>query len=131
MSLRSSPAQFIRLCSAYLNLFHTEFVLFRSEMSSAAVSIAKGLVLLVASLALFLIAVVLLAEAAVAALTFVGWPTHWADLCVAVSIAMIATIAWIIGTNVLRHSSLLPHRTVNQLRKDFEFAKDQMGWHRQ
>jgi hypothetical protein len=59
----------MRTFNAYLNLFHTEYLLFRVEMSSLAARVAKGLGLLIMALMLFLIAIVLLVEAAVAALT--------------------------------------------------------------
>jgi len=36
----------------------------------------------------------------------------------------------LIARTAFRRFTVIPHRTFSQLRKDFQFAKDGMGWNR-
>jgi hypothetical protein len=130
MSLRSLSAQFAALVGAYLRLFKTEQTLLRSELQGAASGLTRGVVLLVIAALFFLVAIVLFAEAGVTALTDNGWSAHWANLIVGLSVCAIGCILFLVGRSSLRRFSIVPHHTFTQIRKDFEFAREGMGWHR-
>jgi hypothetical protein len=131
MSLRSSPAALASLIGLYLRLFHTERALLKSEFQSAALGMVRAVILSALAAVCFLSTFILLIQAAVAALVERGWRAQWADLCVAVTVGMLGCILLLIGRTAFRRFGLIPHRTLRQIRKDFEFAKDGVRWRRQ
>jgi hypothetical protein len=130
MSLRSPPAQFASILAGYLRLLQSERTLLKTEFQAATSRLIRGVIFLLVGAIFFLIALILVVTAAVSVLVENGWPAHWADLCVALSVCVFGLVSVLIARSTLQRFTLIPHRTFSQLRKDFRFAKDGLGWNR-
>jgi hypothetical protein len=128
--LRSSPAQFAALVAGYLRLLQAERTLLNAEFQAARTKLVRGLIFVIAAAVLFLIAFILIVAAAVSALIEIGWAASWANLCVALTVCITGCVFILIGRGALRRFTVIPHRTFSQLRKDFQFARDGLGWNR-
>jgi len=108
------------------SLFRKEVQLARAEMgekvsqaSGAAASIGVGGALLLGAL-------VMLLEALVALLVYLGLATGWAYLVTGGVVALVGYLVMRGGLSRLRASNLAPQRTVEQLSRDAAVAKEQV-----
>ena len=72
-------------------------------------------------------ALVILLEAAVAAIIDAGLEAHWAALIVGGAALLIGIILALVGLNRLKAENLAPSRTIEQLRQDTVVAKEQVS----
>jgi hypothetical protein len=106
-------------------LFRNEVQLARTEFSEKMGRAAAGLGFVVGGAVLLIPALVILLEAAVAALVHGGVPPYWAALIVGGVVLAIGVAILAIGTSRLRPANLTPTKTIEQLQRDAEIAKRQ------
>ena len=105
-------------------LARTEVQLARAELSEKVSQTSAALVLLVCGAALIIPGLVVLFQAAVAALQEnAGIPAPWAALIVGGSVVVIGLVLLFIGRSRLKVDRLLPTRTVEQLQRDAAVVK--------
>jgi hypothetical protein len=114
------------LVQQFTGLLKTEGQLLRAELRDGVDHIKSGAMELVAGAICLLAALLVLLQALVAALAEMGLGVGWASLAVGVVIAIIGAILVKRGQTNLSARELAPTRTVNQLNKDIETAKEQM-----
>jgi hypothetical protein len=108
-------------------LVRREAQLARVEMSEKIGDAAMGLGLLIGGAVLLIPALVILFQSAVAALVDAGFATVWASLIVGGIAAVIGIALLLFGAAQLRAARPVPTRTIEQLQRDAELAKQQMG----
>jgi hypothetical protein len=108
-------------------LFRTEVRLAKTEVSEKITQIGVGAGLIVGSAVLFMAALLLLLEAAVAALAeLAGLSVAASSLIVGVIVAVIGGVVLMMGLNRLKSTNLAPEKTVEQLQRDAALAKHQV-----
>jgi membrane protein implicated in regulation of membrane protease activity len=107
-------------------LMRTEGMLARAEMSEKITHIGNGVGLLVAGAILAMPALVVLLEAAVAALVESGMAPYWAAYLVGGLCLLLGIIFLLVGTNRLRARNLVPGKTLQQLQYDADAARNQV-----
>jgi len=126
---RSVPELFGDLIGQLSTLLRKEGQLARTEVSENISRAAVGLGLIVGGGAVLLIpALVVLLEAAVAALGDLGMSPAAAAGIVGGCAAVIGLILAAIGASWLRAKSLLPSKTIQQLQNDAATARRQMRY---
>jgi succinate dehydrogenase hydrophobic anchor subunit len=125
-SERSIPELFSLLFAQMTNLLRKESQLARVEMSEKMTQIATALALVVGGAALLIPALVVLLNAAVAALIENGFTASASALIVGGITLVIGAILVIVGIKAMKANNLMPDRTIHQLQRDAEVAKHQV-----
>ncbi len=123
---RSVPELFASVFRQLAELMRTEGLLARTEMSEKMTHMGTGLGLLLGGAVLAMPALVVLLEAAVAALAENGMAPYWAALLVGGACLLLGIILLLTGANWLRAGNLIPHRTLQQLQHDANAARNQV-----
>jgi uncharacterized membrane protein YqjE len=124
---RTVPGILTDLLTQFTQLLRTEGELARAELSEKVNQVGMGLTLVVGGAVLLIPALVVLLGAAVAALERAGYAPHWSALIVGGAALMIGLVLLMIGINRLKAESLMPRKTIRQLREDRSVATKQMG----
>jgi uncharacterized membrane protein YqjE len=114
------------LIAQVTSLLHKEAQLARVELSENASRAALGLGLIVGGAVLLIPALVILLEAAVAALEQNGMHPAVASAIVGGCALVLGCILAAIGISRLRVKSLIPNKTIQQLQHDAAVARQQM-----
>ena len=114
------------LIAQVTSLLHKEAQLARVELSENVSRAALGLGLVVGGAVLLIPALVILLEAAVAALEQNGMRAAEATAIVGGCALVLGFILVAIGISRLRLKSLMPNKTIQQLQRDAATAKQQM-----
>jgi Putative Actinobacterial Holin-X, holin superfamily III len=123
---RTIPELFTSVVSQLADLMRTEGLLARAEISEKMTLVATGLGLIVGGAILLMPALVVLLEAAVAALVDNGMAPYWSALIVGGGCFLLGLILLLIGVSWLRASKLMPGKTIHQLQRDAATARSQM-----
>jgi Putative Actinobacterial Holin-X, holin superfamily III len=123
---RSFPEIFTDLFGQTTTLLSKEGQLARAEISEKMSQVAVGLALLVFGSVLLIPALVILLDAAVAALIRRGFEPPVAALIVGGSALALGVILALIGLSRLKAKRLMPTRTIEQWQQDAAVAKQQM-----
>ena len=123
---RSIPELFTSVVSQLADLMRTEGQLARVEISEKMTLVATGLGLIVGGAILAMPALVVLLEAAVAALVENGMAPYWSALIVGGACCLLGLILLLIGVSWLRAGRLIPDKTIHQLQRDAATARSQM-----
>jgi len=106
------------------HLLQTEFRLARAEVGEKVSQLSSGGILLGAGAVILLPGLTLLGFAIAHWLAAAGLSMEWAFTAVAVVVLLIGGGIVMAGFNALRASSLVPERTIDQVRADFSIAKE-------
>jgi hypothetical protein len=123
---RTVPELFTSVVSQLADLTRTEGQLARAEISEKMTLAATGLGLIVGSAILLMPALVVLLEAAVAALVDNGIAPYWSALLVGGACLVLGLILLLIGMSWLRSGRLMPDKTLHQLQRDAATARSQV-----
>src|SRR5215470_14689427 len=123
---RSIPELFTSVVSQLADLMRTEGQLARVELSEKMTLVATGLGLIVGGAILLMPALVVLLEAAVAALVDNGMAPYWSALIVGGAGLLLGLILLAIGISWLRAGRLIPDKTIQQLQLDAAAARSQV-----
>ena len=123
---RTVPELFTSVVSQLAELMRTEGLLARAEISEKMTLVATGLGLIVGGAILLMPALVVLLEAAVAALVDNGYAPYWSALLVGGACLVLGLILLLIGVSRLRSGRLMPDKTIHQLQRDAATARSQM-----
>ena len=123
---RSLPELFGNLVTQLSTLFRKEVQLARSEVGEKVGQATESIAYLAVGGVLLLAALIILLEALVAFLAYLGVPVPWARLIVGVVLALIGYGLVRSGMSGLKASNLVPNRTVEQLSRDAAVAKEQV-----
>ena len=123
---RTVPELFTSVVSQLADLMRTEGQLARAEISEKMTLAATGLGLIVGGAILLMPALVVLLEAAVAALVDNGIAPYWAALIVGGACFVLGLILLLIGVSWLRAGRLVPDKTIHQLQRDAATARSQV-----
>jgi hypothetical protein len=124
--MRTITEIFTDLIEQTTTLLRKESELARAEVSEKVAQVGAGLGLIVGGAVLLIPALVILLEAGVSALVenrMLAQP--WSALAVGGAVLLIGLILLGVGTSRLKADKLLPKRTIHQLRRDVEVAKQQ------
>ena len=124
---RSIPEVFSDLVGQLTTLLRKEAELARTEVSEKISKIAIGLALAMVGGVLVIPALVVLLGAIVSALTSSGMAIYLAALIVGGSTLVIGILLMITGMERLKAESLVPEKTLHQLQRDVEVAKNEMS----
>ena len=123
---RTVPELFTSVVGQLADLMRTEGQLARAEISEKMTLAATGLGLIVGGAILLMPALVVLLEAAVAALVDNGIAPYWAALLVGGACLVLGLILLLIGVSWLRSGRLMPDKTIHQLQRDAATARSQV-----
>ena len=123
---RTVPELFTSVVSQLADLTRTEGQLARAEISEKMTLAATGLGLIVGGAILLMPALVVLLEAAVAALVDNGIAPYWSALLVGGACLVLGLILLLIGVSWLRSGRLMPDKTIHQLQRDAATARSQV-----
>jgi hypothetical protein len=122
---RSVPEIVGDLFSQLTVLLRKEAQLARAEVTENMTSLAAGLGLMVGGAVLLIPALVILLQAAVAALTDrLGLASYWSALIVGGIVLILGIILLLVGINRLKLENIAPSKTVHQLQRDAEVARE-------
>jgi Putative Actinobacterial Holin-X, holin superfamily III len=125
-NMRTVPELFTSAVSQLADLARTEGQLARAEISEKMTLATTGLGLIVGGAILLMPALVVLLEAAVAALVDNGIAPYWAALMVGGAGLLLGLILLLIGVSRLRAGKLVPDKTIQQLQRDAATARSQV-----
>ncbi len=125
-SRRSFPQLFTDLIEQVTSLLGKEVRLARAELSENVTSAAMGIAFIVGGAVLMIPALVILLEAAVAALNEAGFAPYWSALIVGGAAILIGIVLALVGINRLKVKRLAPTKTIEQLRRDAALAQDEI-----
>lgn len=108
------------------DLMHAEVQLAGAEMSEKMTLAATGLGLIGGGAVLLMPALVVLLEAAVAALVDSGLAPYWSALIVGGTCLALGLILVLIGMRWLRAGRFIPDKTIHQLQRDAAAARSQV-----
>jgi hypothetical protein len=108
------------------DLLQKEVRLARAEINHKIASGAQAGLWMAGAALLFLVAALLVVEAAVFALATAGMPLPWACLLVAVAIAIIGAVAFAYGRSAVREA-LTPARSIKQINEDVRTVKENLS----
>lgn len=112
----------------FATLLRKETQLARAEISENVASVGRGLGQIVGGAVLLIPALVILLQAAVAALNEnAHLAPYWSALIVGGAVLILGIILLLVGMRRLKVENLVPNRTVQQLRQDATVAKQQVG----
>ena len=120
------PELFTSVLTQLAELMRTEGQLARAEISEKMTLAATGLGLIVGGAILLMPALVVLLEAAVAALVENGFAPYWSALVVGGACFVLGLILLLIGVRWLRAGKLIPDKTIHQLQRDAATARSQV-----
>jgi hypothetical protein len=123
---RSIPGLLSTLVNQFTHLVRTEGELARAEVSEGLSRMGTALALVVAGAVLLIPALVVLLSAAVSALVENGMSSSIAALIVGGIVLLIGIVLVVVGMKSLKPKRLIPNRTLGQLSRDAEVAKNQM-----
>ena len=123
---RTVPELFTSVVSQLADLMRTEGQLARAEISEKMTLAATGLGLIVGGAILLMPALVVLLEAAVAALVDNGIAPYWSALLVGGACLLLGLILLLIGVSWLRSGRLMPDKSIHQLQRDAATARSQV-----
>jgi TRAP-type C4-dicarboxylate transport system permease small subunit len=106
------------------HLLQTEFRLVKAEVNQKIGRIANGGVMIGAGTALAIGSLVLLLQALVQWLAVAGIPEPWGLLIVGIVVGVIGVAVLMKGARDIKETSLVPNRTLDQIRADFETVKE-------
>jgi uncharacterized membrane protein YqjE len=107
-------------------LLQTELRLARTEIKEKIGQMATGAAMIGAAAALIIPGLVILLMAISQWLVVAGLSQEWATTIVAVVVLVIGGGLVMAGVKALKASSLVPERTIEQVRADFSIAKEQV-----
>ena len=123
---RSLPDIFSDLIAQFTRLLQKEGQLARAEVSENIGKAATGLGFVVGGAVLLIPALVVLLDAAVAAITErAHLASYWSALIVGGAVLIVGLLLLALGASRLRPSNMIPTRTMQQLRRDASVAKSQ------
>jgi hypothetical protein len=126
LASRSLPDIFSDLVAQFTSLLQKEGQLARAELSENIGKAAMGLGFVIGGAVLLIPALVVLLDAAVAAITERGHlAPYWSALIVGGAVLILGLVLLAFGTSRLRPSNMLPTRTMQQLQRDASVAKAQ------
>lgn len=125
MQGRSIPELFTDVITQLATLLRTEGELARTELSEKVSQIGISLGLVVTGAVLVVPGLVILLQAAVAALAQSGVGEPWASLIVGGAVLIIGVILKAVGISRIRAAKLMPRKTIHQLQRDVSVAKEQ------
>jgi hypothetical protein len=120
------PELLTSLVTQMTELMRTEGQLARAEISEKMTLATTGLGLIVGGAILLMPALVVLLEAAVAALVESGLAPYWSALAIGGGCFLIGLILLLIGVRWLRAGKFIPDKTINQLQRDAATARSQV-----
>jgi uncharacterized membrane protein YqjE len=115
-----------RAVSDIAYLLQTEIRLARTELSEKLGKVASGGILIGAGAVLALAGLIVLLLAIVQWLAIAGLPLEWSLLLVGAVVLALGALLLMKGTNNMKGSALVPHRTIDQLKADLSIVKEQM-----
>jgi drug/metabolite transporter (DMT)-like permease len=122
---RSVPDLLGDLVAQATTLMRQEVQLARAEISEKVSSVGAAIGAMAVGGILLLAALVILLQAAVAALVeYAGLPATIAALIVGVVVALVGYVALHGAMSRLKSSTLVPHRTATQISRDAEVVKE-------
>jgi hypothetical protein len=122
---RSMPEIIGDLFAQLTILLRKEAQLARAEVSENMAGFAGGLGVMVGGAVLLIPALVILLQAAVAALTDAyGLASYWSALIVGGIVLIVGLILLSVGIGRLKPANLVPRKTVHQLQRDAEVARN-------
>jgi len=119
-------ALFTSVINEITHLLQTEFRLARAEVNEKVGQLSNGAVMIGAGAVLILPGLVVLFFAIARWLAIAGMPEEWGLLLVAAVVLVVGAALAFAGINALKASSLVPERTIDQVRADFSIAKEQV-----
>ena len=126
LASRSLPDIFSDLVAQFTSLLQKEGQLARAELSENIGKAAMGLGFVIGGAVLLIPALVVLLDAAVAAITEQGHlAPYWSALIVGGAVLILGLVLLAFGTSRLRPSNMIPTRTMQQLQRDASVAKAQ------
>ena len=123
MHVRPIPEIFTDLVSQVTTLVRKEGQLARAEISEKAGRALSGIVMLVVGAVLLIPALVILLQAAMAALVQNGMTPAVASLIVGGAALILGVILALVGWNMAKPTALVPDRTIDQLKRDTEVPR--------
>lgn len=123
MNVRPIPEIFTDLISQVTNLVRKEGQLARAEISEKAGRALSGMVMILLGAVLLIPALVILLQAAMAGLVQNGMTPAIASLIVGGVALIIGVVLALIGWNLAKPSSLVPDKTIDQLKRDAEVPR--------
>jgi len=123
---RTVPELFTDLISQVTSLFRTETRLARAELNEKIAQAGSGIGMIAAGAILLIPALVILLQAAAAALIDQGFQPYVAALIVGGAALFVGLMLALIGMNQLKMKKLTPHKTIEQLQTDAVFARNQV-----
>lgn len=123
---RTVPELFTSVVTQLADLMRTEGQLARTEISEKMTHVGTGLGLIVGGAILLMPALVVLLEAAVAALVENGYAPYWSALIVGGACLVLGLILLLIGMSWLKAARLIPDKTLYQLQRDAATARNQV-----
>lgn len=123
---RSIPEVLADAMNQFTILVRKETQLARTEMAEKLGDLAVGIGLLIGGSVLLIPALVILLEAAVNALIDAGIGAAWSALIVGVATLALGGILLALGIGRLKAARPVPTRTIEQLQRDAEVAKQQV-----
>ena len=117
---------FARLSQDTSRLIRQEVRLASQEMTSKVTTIGKQVGMLAAGGAVAYLGLLFLLGALTYGLSSAfGWPIWLSFLVVGIAVAIVGAILAYLGIEALKHIELTPHETVETLKEDIAWAKDQ------
>ncbi len=107
-------------------LFQTEIRLVRAEFNQKISNVATAATLLVMGAVAGIAALFLLLQAVVAWLAVAGLPEQWGLLLVGLVVGVIGIVVVMRGIGILRGTTLVPQKTLDQLGADFTTVKEHL-----
>jgi hypothetical protein len=123
---RSIPEIIGDLLTQFPTLARKESQLARAEISEKIIQAAFGLAFIVGGAVLLTPALVVLLQAAVAALEQARFQPTAAALIVGGGVLVIGIILLLVGINRLKVGNLVPEKTIHQIQEDASVAKQQL-----
>lgn len=124
---RSLPDIFSDLVSQFTTLVQKEAQLARAEVSENIGKATAGLGFVIGGAVLLIPALVILLNAAVAAITERGHlAPYWSALIVGGVVLIVGIALLAFGSRRLRPANMIPSRTIHQFQRDASVAKDQL-----
>jgi hypothetical protein len=123
---RSIPEIIGDLLTQFPALARKESRLARAEISEKITQVGFGLAFVVGGAVLLTPALVVLLQAAVAALQEARFEPIAAALIVGGAVLLIGIILLIVGINRLKVEKLVPNKTIHQIQEDVSVAKQQL-----
>jgi Putative Actinobacterial Holin-X, holin superfamily III len=120
------PELLTSLLTQMAELMRTEGQLARAEISEKMTLATTGLGLIVGGAILLMPALVVLLDAAVAALVESGLAPYWSALAIGGGCFIIGLILLLIGVRWLRAGKFIPDKTIHQLQRDAATARSQV-----